>query len=352
MSTPTHIPHLKLLLKVGDSMPELIDNNTHTIEIIDVMTEEKLTETLKKLKFRAKIDTFQISTPTKNVKMNKSWQSHPCCKSVKLNENRDVISTIIQPSMYNSTYDNDMYHYSKLLRVMEDIYEDLGIQNSKEVTFKRIDVSIDTDVPFIKLKSIINLLADLYCLHYKVKLNDNIEIRNRATHEFTSYRLTTPSRHRQLYIYDKKCKNANGEVETRLEFRYMSNNLKLKKVLIDLKKVLGSLVDYFEDYENNQINLLQHIYDNNYDYIRGDFTKFIDEFKFQVATKRIFDSMHEYCGLSKSGRNAWLNAYRNPQLMNKSKNPKLPRELIFLNITQTEKLINSLKKSINDFRKS
>lgn len=209
----------------------------------------------------------------------------------------------MNPNKYGST----ICSLADFTQTMEHICDELEISDFNIV---RLDVAINSPVPYERFYKINNYLKELYAAF----LNENNSYLTMGA-DLKKRSLKVTNRDFELEIYDKDQESKGKDpAKTRIEFRYkrLHKNQTPKDVLKSVCKVLDALPNYISELNKKKIDQLyaEYLKENEKDY-EGRVTSlpsFVSKYADFIYNTDIMNGLYSKCHTGKCKN--WLYRYR------------------------------------------
>ena len=252
------------------------------------------------IKFAALIHTMEISSH-EAILPESEIRAKPYIRGLRFSAGKAVYR--INPNKYGV----EITCLSDFKKVFSSILEELYISNYK---IKRLDVSINTIIPFCELYKINSYVKELYAIHIK---EDNSYHTNGDDFEKRSLKVTGANY--ELEIYDKE-KESKGKdtFKTRIEFRYkrLRKNQNIDDVLKEILSILDILPSYISKLNQKKVAQLydRHVTEQspNYEGRTVNLIIFVSKYADFIYNIEIMKELYNRCctGVFKN----WLYRYR------------------------------------------
>lgn len=209
----------------------------------------------------------------------------------------------MNPNKYGST----ICSLADFTQTMEHICDELEISDFNIV---RLDVAINSPVPYERFYKINNYLKELYAAF----LNENNSYLTMGA-DLKKRSLKVTNRDFELEIYDKDQESKGKDpAKTRIEFRYkrLHKNQTPKDVLKSVCKVLDALPNYISELNKKKIDQLYAEYlkenEKNYEGRVTSLPSFVSKYADFIYNTDIMNGLYGKCHTGKCKN--WLYRYR------------------------------------------
>ena len=206
---------------------------------------------------------------------------------------------------------------TKHKKANEDLLDICNITCKGDITLERVDVAIDTNSLIFSNSNDYRLLRLLFRLVTARDKNRKMAIQDEESLKCTS--LYKPGTRLEIAFYDKATESQyRHPYYTRLEFRYKKEDKSYDDFNYFIDKTIDRIKgidNHLESIENIAINTLKRVMDEErIPDSRGrtrykDFSTFVRDYDYMIATPGILKALHQHSGL-KGTYSQWLKDYR------------------------------------------